>query len=157
MLMTTSDADRNELYNALRDKLGLDQTSTLMSLLPPDGWRELATKDDVRLSAAEIRAELHTELGQVRGVLAEIKADVSELRGEFGGLRGEFGGLRGEFGELRGEFGELRGEFGELRGELRTEMAALESRITGAMRAQLIAIVATVATMQGITVAVLAG
>src|SRR3546814_7503928 len=56
----------------------------MMDLLPPVGWGDIATSDDVR------------HLGV-------------ELRGEMGELRGEMGELRGEMGELRGEMVRFEG------------------------------------------------
>jgi hypothetical protein len=84
---------RHDLYNRLADQLGADEAETLMSLLPPVGWADVATK-----------ADLHA-LG-------------AGLRGEMAGLRGEMAELRGEMAELRGEMAELRGEAGELRGAM---------------------------------------
>ncbi len=57
-----------------------------MSLLPPVGWADVATEDDLRSLGSSLRGEM----GQLR----------SELRGEVAQLRSE---LRGEMGELRGE------------------------------------------------------
>jgi hypothetical protein len=56
--------------------LGREEATTLMSLLPPVGWADVATKHDLD----SLRIELRAEIGQLRG----------ELRGEIGQLRGEF-------------------------------------------------------------------
>ena len=79
--MAVDEAARHQLYTQLEQTLGPDATSTMMSLLPPVGWADVATKDDLRM--------LETS-----------------LRGEMGALRGEMGALRSE---LRGEMSELRG------------------------------------------------
>jgi hypothetical protein len=71
-----SDHDRRELYEALEDRLGPRAAGTLMELLPPVGWADLARQ-----------------------------SDLVAIRGEMGELRGEMGELRGEMGELRGEMG----------------------------------------------------
>ncbi len=106
--MAISERERLKLYNKLGETLGSEFAGTMMELLPPTGWDDIATKDEVRSSGAALRGEM------------------AELRGEMGGLRGEMGELRGEMGELRGEMGGLRGEMAEFRAEVRTDIATLE-------------------------------
>jgi hypothetical protein len=100
----STDADRRELFAALESSLGAGPASTLMDLLPPTGWGDVARRSDVEALGLTLRAE--------------FKADMAEVRGEFAGLRGEFA-------ELRGEFAELRGEFAELRAEVKADIASL--------------------------------
>ncbi len=69
---------RLALVERLIEMLGKEHALTLMEHLPPTTWDQLATKDDLKMTA-------------------------TELRGEFAELRGEFAELRGEFGEHRGE------------------------------------------------------
>ena len=69
---------RLALVERLIEMLGKEHALTLMEHLPPTTWDQLATKDDLKMTA-------------------------TELRGEFAELRGEFAQLRGEFGEHRGE------------------------------------------------------
>ncbi len=104
--MTISERDRLALYRRLEDTLGTDHADTLMELLPPTGWGDVAT-----------RADLH--------------ATATELRGEMAELRGEMAELRGEMGELRGEMGELRGEIAVLRGDMVAGFAAVDQQIAG--------------------------
>ena len=94
----TGEMKRLALAERLIEVLGKEPALTLMEHLPPTSWDQLATKDDVKMAAIE-------------------------LRGEFAELRGEFAELRGEFAELRGEFAELRGESREHRGELALQIA----------------------------------
>ena len=82
----TDERKRHELYLAFEDLLGPDKTDTLMGLLPPTGT-ELATRQDVALTRAELRtemAELGSEMGELR---TELKTEMAELRGEFQELR----------------------------------------------------------------------
>lgn len=90
--MAIDERRRHELYRWAQEAMGPERADTLMELLPPVGWADVATKDDVRVLGRELRGE------------------IAELRGE---LLGEIGGLRGEMGALRGE---LRGELGSLEG-----------------------------------------
>lgn len=80
--LDVDEAARHQLYTRLAETLGEQPTSTLMSLLPPVGWADVATRDDLR----SLESSLRSEMAQLR----------SELRGEMGELRGEMGELRGE-------------------------------------------------------------
>jgi hypothetical protein len=80
-----SDQDRRELYEALERRLGQGPAGTMMELLPPVGWPDVARQSD---------------LVAVRGEMAEVRGEMAELRGEMAELRAE---LKGEIAELRGE------------------------------------------------------
>jgi hypothetical protein len=80
-----SDQDRRELYEALERRLGQGPAGTMMELLPPVGWSDVARQSD---------------LVAVRGEMAEVRGEMAELRGEMAELRAE---LKGEIAELRGE------------------------------------------------------
>ncbi|HTJ76161.1 MAG TPA: hypothetical protein VL337_12455 [Acidimicrobiales bacterium] len=73
-----SDQDRRELYQALEQQLGGGPATTMMELLPPVGWADVARQSD---------------LVAVRGEMAELRGEMAELRAE----------LKGEMAELRGE------------------------------------------------------
>lgn len=81
--------------------------------LPPEAWKQLATKSELALVRTELNAKIDTGLAEVRG-------EIKELRGEMTGLRGEMTGLRGEMTGLRGE---MTGELKEMRGEMKHDMA----------------------------------
>jgi hypothetical protein len=73
-----SDQDRRELYQALEQQLGGGPAATMMELLPPVGWGEVARQSDL--------VALRGEMAQLRGEMAELRA---ELKGEIAELRGE--------------------------------------------------------------------
>ncbi len=83
--MAVDEAARHELYTRLEELLGRQPTSTLMSLLPPVGWADVARKDDVRMlglelraEMAELRTELRDEIADVRTELAGFRVDVAD-------------------------------------------------------------------------------
>jgi hypothetical protein len=45
--MAITEDDRNDLYNTVRDKLSPRAAATMMELLPPVGWADVATKRDL--------------------------------------------------------------------------------------------------------------
>ncbi len=63
--MALEERSRNRLYNRLREVLGQDEASDLMSLLPPVGWADVATKQDVIL--------LKDDLTHLRGDLIQLE------------------------------------------------------------------------------------
>ena len=130
--MSVSDRDRRELYDRLEATLGRPEASTLMELLPPVGWGDVARQGD---------------LVALRGEMAELRGEMAELRGEMAELRSE---LRGDMAELRSE---LRGDMAELRSELRGEVSLLRGRVDGVVP-RLIA--ANIASMVGVSGLVLA-
>ena len=66
------------MYEALERLLGEGPAGTLMELLPPVGWADVARQSD---------------LVAVRGEMAAVRGEIAELRGE----------LKGEIAELRAE------------------------------------------------------
>jgi hypothetical protein len=84
-----SDSERRALYDAAYASLGPGPAATLMDLLPPVGWADVARQGDL--------TALRGEMAEVRGEMAELRA---ELRGEMAELRAE---LRGEMAEVRGQ------------------------------------------------------
>ena len=73
-----SDEARRDLYEVLERRLGPGPAGTLMELLPPVGWGDVARQSD----------------------LVAVRGEMAELRGEMANLRAE---LKGEIGELRAE------------------------------------------------------
>lgn len=99
--MTIDERHRLALHEAARAAFGEAPALTLMELLPPVGWADVATVRDLNA----LRADVH--------------AEIADLRGE----------LRVQIGELHGQIGELHGGIGELRGDLRVELAALSQKL----------------------------
>ena len=73
-----SDSERRQLFSALERQLGEGPAGTLMELLPPVSWADVARRSD---------------LVAVRGEMAELRGEMAELRAE----------LKGEMAELRSE------------------------------------------------------
>ena len=87
-----SDQDRRELYEALERGLGAGPAATMMELLPPVGWADLARQSDLVAVRGEI-AEVRGEMGEVRGEIAKVRGEIAEVRGEIGEVRGEIARL----------------------------------------------------------------
>jgi hypothetical protein len=60
-----SDQARRELYDVLERRLGEGPATTMMELLPPVGWADVARQSDLtalRGEMAELRAEIRSQL-----------------------------------------------------------------------------------------------
>jgi hypothetical protein len=89
--VSIDERQRHELYEGLVEALGPDRADTLMELVPPVGWADVATKQDLqhletvlglRLEAAESR--LHAEIADFR---AEMHSALrTQLWGILGGI-----------------------------------------------------------------------
>lgn len=56
--MAIGERDRHDLHAALRKALGKREADTLMAHLPPVGWADVATKQDLELQLRALRHEL---------------------------------------------------------------------------------------------------
>lgn len=80
--MAVNEAERHELYTRLEEHLGPGPTSTLMSMLPPVGWADVARKDDLRALGSELRAEMATTTAELRTGLADVRTEMADLRAD---------------------------------------------------------------------------
>ena len=85
--MSITEASRFQLRTAIGQILSKEAADTLMELLPPVGWADVATKTDLQHLRDELKAEIHslrvatkTDLQHLR---EELKADMLNLRNEF--------------------------------------------------------------------------
>ena len=67
-----SEGERHQLYSKLEEVLGGPEASTLMGYLPPLGWADVATKDDLRILRADMEvrfSHLETKIVEVAGAV----------------------------------------------------------------------------------------
>ncbi len=75
--MAVTDRQRSELHRAAEESMGREPADSLMALLPPVGWADVATKHD--LEELELRIDLRFE-----SKLNAFRADLAhEMRGWF--------------------------------------------------------------------------
>jgi hypothetical protein len=61
-IIESNEAARHHLYNELGGVLSPESTSELMRLLPPVGWADVATKQDLAMLEHRLRAEISDSL-----------------------------------------------------------------------------------------------
>ena len=70
--MALTHAQRTSMFNALAQAMGQDDAETLMQHLPPSGWDNVATKEDLQVGFAETNAAIAAGLAQAAVERAEI-------------------------------------------------------------------------------------
>jgi hypothetical protein len=60
--MTIAEQSRHELHQRLERVLGPEEATTLMEHLPPTGWRDVATKQDLDHVAERLELRFDTKL-----------------------------------------------------------------------------------------------
>ena len=128
--MALDERARHELYLRLEQILGAESAETLMEMLPPVGWADVATKRD--LDGLEERVNLRFELIDQR----------------FGALDSRFEALEQRF-EQRFEASEYK-----LLAGFRTELLAQSNVISAQTRALIKANLGTVLSMSALAFAV---
>ena len=74
--MSITEASRFQLRTAIGQILSEEAADTLMELLPPVGWADVATKTDLQHLRDELKAEIHS-------LRVEFKADIQALQLSF--------------------------------------------------------------------------
>ena len=76
--MSITEASRFQLRTAIGQILDEEAADTLMELLPPVGWADVATKTDLQ----HLRDEMQADIKNLRD---ELKGDIRNLRDELKG------------------------------------------------------------------------
>jgi hypothetical protein len=116
--MAVDERARHQLHSRLDDVLGPEVTGTLMELLPPVGWADVATKQDLAMGLDGLRVHVDAQVAGIRTEMADLRTEMSELRAGMTELRAEV--ATGAI-EVRAD---VRTGLAEVRSELRREMAA---------------------------------
>ena len=78
--MALTHAQRTSMFNTLAQVMGQDEAETLMQHLPPSGWDNVATREDLRAGFAETNAAIAAGLAQAAVERAEMKAQATTER-----------------------------------------------------------------------------
>ncbi len=75
--MAATRQQRAALYTKLAENMGHDDADTLMEQLPPDGWENMATKDDLAGLEQRLTTAFTTALGEMNNKLVEGLAETN--------------------------------------------------------------------------------
>lgn len=84
--MPTDDETRRELFDLLETRIGSRGAALLMSYLPPTGWSDLATRQDLDALRAELKGEMAELRGEVKAMLPKLYAANAATALAVGGL-----------------------------------------------------------------------
>lgn len=76
--MALTHAQRTSMFITLTEVMGQDDAETLMQHLPPSGWDNVATKEDLRVAFAEINSAMTAGFAQAAVERAEIVKAMTE-------------------------------------------------------------------------------
>jgi len=124
--MTVTEQSRHQLFKRLEKVLGMEDAGTLLDLLPPVGWGDVATKHDLD----DLRVATKHDLDDLR---VATKRDIDDLRVA----------AKGDMDLLRSEF---KGDLRELKSDLKDEL-------TSKLRGLFFAIAALFLTVAGLLMA----
>jgi hypothetical protein len=137
---------RHDLHRNAARALGEAAADTLMELLPPVGWADVATKSDLDHMAVLLRTEMQTGFSQLRSEMQQLRSDMD-------------GGDASLRAEMAAGDASLRAEMAAGDASLRTEMhigfAQLRGEMDRGFRRQTQFLMATIIASQGVLVAAL--
>ncbi len=76
--MAATQAQRAALYTNLVDLMGQEAADSLMDELPPGGWYQLATKDDLAGTELRLQAAFTAAMAQINAKFAENHVKFAE-------------------------------------------------------------------------------
>ncbi len=76
--MTIDERKRHDLYQRFEDVLGQEHADTLMELLPPVGWADVATKSDLAALETRVDSKFETLEARMDKGFAEVRAELHQ-------------------------------------------------------------------------------
>jgi hypothetical protein len=132
--MALDERSRHQLFVRLEDVLGPEAASTLMEHLPPTGWADVATKQDMDALRMDLGAFRSATMRDLDALRSATKHDLDSLRTDLDALR--------EVMSARFEAVDYR--FEALEGRLLAEIRAMGSQTFRANIALLVAVIGLV-------------
>ena len=121
-----------ELYQAVRDKFGIEIAELLTSYIThlTDLTEIKKEQTELRIDMAQVRSEVSQQRSDLTAELVKLHTEIKLLRMDMEGhvvqLRAEISQVRSE---LKEEIAQLRAEISQVRSELKEEIAQLRSEL----------------------------
>lgn len=78
-MQTITERGRRLLYEQAEASWGKEVADTLMALLPPVGWAEVATKADLAALEKSVKGEIAGLRGEIAGLRGEMKSEIASM------------------------------------------------------------------------------
>ena len=124
--MSVTEGHRLALHEAASQHWGRDVAVTLMEMLPPSGWGDVATRQ--QLDALESRIDVKLESLEMR-MDSRFTAMESKFDGRFDAVGGRFDAVNGRFDAMDRQFDAMDARFDAADERTDLKLATLESRI----------------------------
>ncbi|MGH9223090.1 MAG: hypothetical protein ACRD2W_04745 [Acidimicrobiales bacterium] len=119
-----SNDDREALEAALRRELGSGPAATLLALLPPVNWGDVARQSELVPMRADI-AELTADVAVLKADVGVLKADVGVLKIDVAVLKADVSGLKDDVSEIRTDVAGLKRDMVEVKVQLAKQVPTL--------------------------------
>lgn len=80
--MAATQSQRAALYASLVESMGEEAADTLMDQLPPSGWDQMATKEDLAGVELRLQAAFTAAIAEINTKFAETNARITETNAE---------------------------------------------------------------------------
>lgn len=135
--MEIDETARFELHGRLREVLGEVRGDDLMGLLPPVGWADVATKDDVALVRERV-AGVAADVVDVRRQVAALDRRVDEMDARLTGRIDQLDArLAGRIDQLDSRIDQLDSRIDQLDRSFDDRIGRLEDRLTATFHRQM--------------------
>ena len=140
--MAMTETQRTTLYNQLTNAIGQEAARTLMEQLPPMGWDQVATKEDVKASEKMLLREISASETRVRGelketegrLLVQIADSESRLGARINETNTRIDGMNTRIDGMNTRIDETNRELSALKDEVRTGFADLKLALAKQIR-----------------------
>jgi hypothetical protein len=72
-----TETGRHRLYEKIKEQWGEEHAAELMAYLPPVGWADVATRQDLAHLGTELRLEMAAGFTGMRGEMSELRAEMN--------------------------------------------------------------------------------
>jgi len=95
--VSVTEFERHQIFTWYEEAMGSERAKTMMNLVPPVGWGDIATRADLAALGTSIRGEMLVLRSVLRGEMTAMEGGLrSDMAAMEGGLRGEIAKLRND-------------------------------------------------------------